>query len=198
MALQCNAISHWLGANLESALCYPGVHRGDCDTGTLPFCWSHCKSLCSLSANRFNSLGPEKCGCNLKIKSISILKITATFLRAVILTPWGRVTHICISKLTIIVAYMAQSHFVNQCWFTVNWTLRNKLQWNFNQNTKLCIHINASENIVCNMLAIVSRGRWVNTWYTYTILYLIIITIICLKVLHILMCWSGIFCRVCV
>ena len=33
-----------------------------------------------------------------------------------------------------------------------------KLQWNFNQNTKLFIHGNASENIVCKMAAILSRG----------------------------------------
>ena len=42
-------------------------------------------------------------------------------------------------------------------------TLRNKLQWNFNQNTKLFIQENASENIVCEMAAIFSRGRWVNS-----------------------------------
>ena len=44
----------------------------------------------------------------------------------------------------------------------VNWTLRNKLQWNFNQNTK-CIQDNPSENIVCEMASILSRGdefRW--------------------------------------
>ena len=33
---------------------------------------------------------------------------------------------------------------------------------NFNQNTTLFIHENASENIVCEMAAILSRGRWVN------------------------------------
>ena len=38
----------------------------------------------------------------------------------------------------------------------------NKLQWNFNQNTKLFIHANASEYIVFEMAAILSRGRWVN------------------------------------
>ena len=48
-------------------------------------------------------------------------------------------------------------------WVIVNWTLRNKLQQNFNQNTKLFILENASENIVCEMAAISSRGRWVNT-----------------------------------
>ena len=36
-----------------------------------------------------------------------------------------------------------------------------KLQWNFNQNTKLSIHEKASENIICEMVAILSRGRGV-------------------------------------
>ena len=44
----------------------------------------------------------------------------------------------------------------------VNWVLRNKYQWKFNQNTNLFIHENASEKIVCEMAAILSRGRWVN------------------------------------
>ena len=61
-----------------------------------------------------------------------------------------------------LVAYLAPSHYLNQCWVLVNWTLRNKLQRNFNQNTKLFIHKSASENIVCEMVAILSRGRWVN------------------------------------
>ena len=40
---------------------------------------------------------------------------------------------------------------------------RNKLQWNFNQNRKLFIHGNASEYIVCEMAAILSRGGgWAN------------------------------------
>ena len=34
------------------------------------------------------------------------------------------------------------------------WTPRNKLRWKFNQNTKLFINENASENIVCEMAAI--------------------------------------------
>ena len=33
---------------------------------------------------------------------------------------------------------------------------------NFNQNTKTLIHENASENVVSEMAAILSRGRWVN------------------------------------
>ena len=46
----------------------------------------------------------------------------------------------------------------------VNWTLRNKLQWNFNQNTKHFIHENAFENIVCEMAATFSRERWVKAY----------------------------------
>ena len=28
------------------------------------------------------------------------------------------------------------NHYLNQCWFIVNWTLRNKFQWNSNPNSK--------------------------------------------------------------
>ena len=51
--------------------------------------------------------------------------------------------------------------YLNQCCVIVNWTLRNKLQWNFNRNTKLLIHDNAFDNIVWEMAAILSRERWV-------------------------------------
>ena len=50
------------------------------------------------------------------------------------------------------------SHYLNQFLFIVNWTLGNKLQWNFNQNAELFIHENAYENNFCEMAAILSRG----------------------------------------
>ena len=74
--------------------------------------------------------------------------------------------HICVSELCQhwfrqwLVAFSAPSHYLNLRWDIVNWTLRNKLQWNFNQNTKLFIHENASEIIVGETAAILSRGRW--------------------------------------
>ena len=37
------------------------------------------------------------------------------------------------------------SHYLNQHWLVDNWALMNKLQWNFNQNTKWSIHENAHE-----------------------------------------------------
>ena len=40
-------------------------------------------------------------------------------------------------------------------------SIKNRLQWNWNQNKKLFIHENASENVVCVMATIFSRGKWV-------------------------------------
>ena len=51
---------------------------------------------------------------------------------------------------------------MNLCSRIVNWTLRITLQWDINQNTRLFIHENASENVVCEMTANLSSGRWVN------------------------------------
>ena len=89
------------------------------------------------------------------------------------LTHLPLVPHICISELCQhwfrlwLVAYSAPNHYLNQCWVIVNWTLRNKLQWNFNyQNTKFFIHKNASENIICKTAAILSRGRWINSYHS--------------------------------
>ena len=39
-----------------------------------------------------------------------------------------------------LVACSASSHYLNQPWLIVNWTLRNRLDWNFNQNIKLFIN----------------------------------------------------------
>ena len=41
------------------------------------------------------------------------------------------------------------SHYLNQCLLIVKWTPRNKLQCNFDQNTKFFIHENAFEHVVC-------------------------------------------------
>ena len=54
-------------------------------------------------------------------------------------------------------------HYLNQCWLIVNCNLRNKFQWSINWNSHSFIQENAFENIVCEMGAILPRGRWVNT-----------------------------------
>ena len=78
-------------------------------------------------------------------------------------THWSRVTHICVSESgqhwfrKWLVAYSASTHYLNQCWFTVNWTLRNKLQPNFNRNSNIYLEDNAFENAVCKKAAILSQ-----------------------------------------
>ena len=62
-----------------------------------------------------------------------------------------------------LVAWPAPSHYQNQCWNIVNWTLGNKLQWNFNRNSSIFIEENTFENVVCEMLYISSRPQCVNS-----------------------------------
>ena len=38
-----------------------------------------------------------------------------------------------------LVAWTEPSHYLNQCWNIVNWTLRNKLHWNFNRNSNIFV-----------------------------------------------------------
>ena len=61
----------------------------------------------------------------------------------------------------MVVTYLEPSHYLNPSWVFVNLTLRNKLQWNPNQNTKLFIRENASENIICKMATILCREKLV-------------------------------------
>ena len=59
------------------------------------------------------------------------------------------------------------SHYLNQCWVIVNWTLRNKLHWNFNWNknfsfTKMHLKVSSAKwRPFC-------PERWVKCWgYIY-------------------------------
>ena len=47
------------------------------------------------------------------------------------LTHWGRVTHICVSKLSILGSDQATSHYLNQGWNIVNWTLKEQTSVKF-------------------------------------------------------------------
>ena len=60
-----------------------------------------------------------------------------------------------------LVAWSAPSHYLNQCWNIVNWTLGNKLQWNFNRNSNISFLENALESVVCEIAAILSRSQCV-------------------------------------
>ena len=61
-------------------------------------------------------------------------------------------THLCINKLSLV-------HILACClvgWNIVNWTPRNKLQWNFNPNSYIFIQENVFQNVICKMAAILS------------------------------------------
>ena len=49
-----------------------------------------------------------------------------------------------------------------KCWNIVNWTLRNKHQWNLNRKWYIFIQENAFEHVVWKMAAILSRPLCVN------------------------------------
>ena len=84
-----------------------------------------------------------------------------------LLTYLPLVLHICDSELgqhwfgQCLDACSAPSHYLNLCWLIVNWTLRNKLLWNLSSTLNFFIHGNALENVICGLVAILSRGRWV-------------------------------------
>ena len=64
-------------------------------------------------------------------KNIQLSSLSETYYE---LTNWGRVMHICVSKLTIIgldSGWSTPSHYLNQCWNNINLTLGNEFPWNF-------------------------------------------------------------------
>ena len=69
----------------------------------------------------------------------NVFEIISVWLKG-LFTHWGRVTH---AILTIINSWTAPSHYLNQCWNIVNWSLGNKLQWNFSRNSNIFIKENA-------------------------------------------------------
>ena len=53
----------------------------------------------------------------------------------------------------------APSHYLNECWLTINWTPGNKLQWNPNRNSVISIQENAFEIVICQ-----NGGHFLQGW----------------------------------
>ena len=51
------------------------------------------------------------------------------------------------------------SHYLNKCWFVINWIPGNKFRWNLNENEKMFIHKNEFESIACEMAKILSQPQ---------------------------------------
>ena len=73
---------------------------------------------------------------------------------------YASVNHHCFREWLI--AWLTQSHYLNQSWNVVIWMLWNKLQWHLNCNSCIFIHENAFRNIVCQKATILSRPQWAN------------------------------------
>ena len=52
-----------------------------------------------------------------------------------------------------------QAIYLEQSWNIVNWIPRNKLQWNFNQNSSIFIQENAFDDVICKVSSILSRPQ---------------------------------------
>ena len=66
-----------------------------------------------------------------------------------------------------LVAWSVPSHYLNQCWNIVNWTLSNKFQWNCYRNSNIFSQENAFENVLWKMAAIMPRPQCVKTATPY-------------------------------
>ena len=93
------------------------------------------------SQNKGQGKAPEAGADGAPVKSKAQLKAERRALQVCwgeecwlwLLIHWGWVTLICVSKLTTIGSangWSVPSHYLNQCWNTVNSNFRNKLQWN--------------------------------------------------------------------
>ena len=65
------------------------------------------------------------------------------------------------------------SHYLNQCWYIINWTLGHKLQWNLNPNLYIFIQEfqNAFENGVWKMVSILSQPQYVDMNKVFMLVY---------------------------
>ena len=74
------------------------------------------------------------------------------------------------SALVQVMGCSAPSHYMNQCWLIVNWTLTNKLRWILDRYTKHFIHENAIKNVVYEMAVILSintLGVQICAWWRH-------------------------------
>ena len=57
-------------------------------------------------------------------------------------------------------------HYLDKCWHTINWTLGNTFQWNFNRNSSVFIWENHLKYNLQKIAAILYRPQCVNLLYT--------------------------------
>ena len=93
-----------------------------------------------------------------------------------LLTHWGRLTHICVSKLTIagsdngLSPSRPQAIIWTKCWNIVNWTHGSKIQWNFNRSLYIFIKKSAFQYVFWKMAGIFLSASVLNMYWTRSLL----------------------------
>ena len=155
---------YFLKPNISNTYCCVAVH----------LCWKHTSihrlitegmtvvpiDTLMFLGNR-NMMKINVCGAMRNMESILYLNTyhASKYEFSQFLTHLPIVPHICIRQLGEhwfrwwLVAYLAPNHYIKQCWVIVNWTLRNSLQWNFNQNSKffirkMCLEMSSASKIL--------------------------------------------------
>ena len=152
--------------------CMPTLHR--CVWNAVTIIWYCNASLCKKVGHHFHHCFVlftfnSKLSFLFHYVILSKEKVLANLCFST-LNNWGRVTHmrsVIWSSLVQIIAcrlvWSATSHYLNRCWNIVNSTLRNRFQWNLNQNSYIFIQENLFENVVWKMAAILSWTPCINT-----------------------------------
>ena len=109
----------------------------------------------------------ENCPIDFSFEHIYHCFTSISYVVFINLTHWGRVTHICVGKLSIIVSDNGLSPGRRQA---IIWTnagivligaLGTNVSENFDWNLYIFIEENAFENVVCEMASILSRPQCV-------------------------------------
>ena len=135
-------IDSW-GILCEIALIWMSVDFTD-DQSTLVQVMAWCRQPTSHYLSQYSPRSLSPYGVTRPQSVNNIFRFVVVVLRqlhdapSTVNSPTPLVPHICVSESVQhwfrwwLVAYPAPSHYLKQCWFIVNWTLRNKLHWNFN------------------------------------------------------------------
>ena len=135
--MECDLISQWKGYRHKLLLGYRLVYCRD----RKMWCW--------LTSSYYQYMDPYV-GHSIKLPEV-------------MLTHWGRVTHICVNKITIIGSDNGLSPGRRQA---IIWTIAGILLieprgTSFNRNSIIFIHENEFESVVCEMAAILFRPQCV-------------------------------------
>ena len=154
MSLQNNSISHWLGANLESAL----HHDIDCEE-LFDVKWL------KLTHSIFTGV-------------FVLLEVLYEYYSDIIDWPYCRVKWYHKTWSTLVQAVssclMSTTHYLYHCWLFVTWTIWNILEWIFSQNAFKKMYLkmlSAKCQSLCSGLSRIMIGKLHHRHQTFSTIY---------------------------